>query len=127
MLLKREIRPDNRAIGAVVEAVCKGRGRGSLGRGCGFNSAISLTSILLQHEPQSWHDQATIEPRLGRDRSSIVVLDLGRLSSSQVRTIPQRTEVPIVARASSNCAAIGSRSGYDRSSSSCSILRPMKI
>ena len=60
MLLKREIRPENRAIGAVVEVVCKGRGSGSLGRGCGFNSATSLTSILLQHEPRSWHDQATI-------------------------------------------------------------------
>ena len=110
-----------------MEAVCKGCGSGSLGRGCGFNSATSLTSISLQHEPRSWHDRAMIGPRSGHDRASIVVLDLGRPPSSKVRMIPRRKEVPIMARSSSDLAAIGSRSGYDRSSSSCSVCRPMKI
>ena len=31
MLLKREIGPNSRVIGAVVEAICRGHGSGSLG------------------------------------------------------------------------------------------------
>ena len=93
-----------------MEAVCKGRGSGSLGRGCGFNSATSLTSILLQHEPRSWHDRATIGPRSGHDRASIVVLDLGRPPSSQVRMIPRRKEV----QSWHNRAPIAPRSGHDQ-------------
>ena len=127
MLLTRELGPKSWPIEAIVGVVWGRRGSGSLGRGCRFNSARRLTSISLQHEPRSWHDRATIRPRSGHDWASIVVLDLGRPPSSQVRMIPRRKEVPIVTRSSSDRAAIGSRSGYDRSSSSCSVCRPMKI
>ena len=37
MLLKGKLGPISGVIEAVVEAVCKGHGSGSLGQACGFN------------------------------------------------------------------------------------------
>ena len=67
MLLKREIGPILRAMNAVVEAVCRGRGSVSLGRRCSSRirrefrlifAPIDAT-IALDHG----HDQAAIGPR----------------------------------------------------------------
>ena len=42
-VLKRKIGPISWVIGAIVEAICKGRGSDSLGMGCGFNSTTPRT------------------------------------------------------------------------------------
>ena len=72
MLLKREIGPNSWVIGAVVEAICRGRGSGSLGRDCSFGIGRKLATILLH----SSHDyrrnrprSTTIEPRSGVDHA----------------------------------------------------------
>ena len=110
MLLKREIGPKSWPLEAVMGVVWRRRGSGSLGWGCRFNSATRLTSISLQHEPRSWHDQATIGPQSGHDLASIVDLDLSQPPSSQVRMIPRRKEV----QSWHDRAPIATRSGYDR-------------
>ena len=58
-----------------MEAICRGRGSGSLGIDRGFNSATiqprfggGLASILLQNN----HDRTTIAPQSRRDRAMIV-------------------------------------------------------
>ena len=74
MLLKREIGPLLRAMKAVVEAVCRGRGSVSLGRRRSFGishewASISATiSAFLGHasrrdRPRSWPDRASIGRR----------------------------------------------------------------
>ena len=42
---KEEIGPNSWVIGAIVEAICKGRGSGSTWRGRGFNSATIFDRI----------------------------------------------------------------------------------
>ena len=70
-----------------------------------------------------YHDHAMIVPRSGHDRGPGHASHAVR-SSGNDSTLK---EVPIMARSSSDRTAIGSRLGYDRSSSSCSVCRPMKI
>ena len=51
-----------------MEAICMGRGSGSLRRRRGFGIGHELALILLQSEPRSGHDRATIAPQSGVDR-----------------------------------------------------------
>ena len=59
MLLKREMGPNSWVIGAVVEAICRGRGSGSLGRDRSFGIGHELATILLH----SSHDYRRNRPR----------------------------------------------------------------
>ena len=69
-----------------MEAICKGRGSGSTWRGRGFNSATILTGF----KGQTASNFATIAPRSGHDRASIVILEIGRPPSDPVGSIPRR-------------------------------------
>ena len=120
---KEYIGPNSWVIGAVVEAICKGRGSSSLGRRRSSRIWGKLISILASNVPRSCHDQATIAPWSGHD-SGLGNASHAVWSSGNDSTLK---EVSIVARLSSDHAAIGSRSGYDRSSSSCFVCRLMKI
>ena len=71
MLLKRKIGPTIVAIGAVVEAVCKGRGSGSLGRRRSFRIGHELASILPRFPHFPSHDFCHDRPRSWPDRASI--------------------------------------------------------
>ena len=77
MLLKREIGSKSWAMEAIVEAVCKGRGSGSLGRRHSSWIHHELATNLLQFSFEMAMNFATIGPRSGHDRglghSSIAV------------------------------------------------------
>ena len=63
-LFKEDFSPKLWAIGAVVEAICKGRGSGSFGRRCGFQIGMEWATILLQKS----HDHTRTGPRSWVDR-----------------------------------------------------------
>ena len=71
MLLKREIGPILRAMKAVVEAVCRGRGSVSLGRRRSSWMDHELVTNLLQFSFEMAMSFATIGPRSGHDHAAI--------------------------------------------------------
>ena len=74
-------------------------------------SVVSLASILLPNSHDFCHDRATIAPRTGRDRATIVVIR--RSPSDQLETIPRRFHYEIswiAARSRRDRGSIGPRS-----------------
>ena len=71
MLLKREIGSKSWAMEAIVEAVCKGRGSGSLGRRRSSWIDHELATNLLQFSFEMATNFATIGPRSGHDHAAI--------------------------------------------------------
>ena len=71
MFLKMEIASKSWAMEAIVEAVCKGRGSGSLGRRRSSWMDHEFASIFLRNGHEFHHDRAAIGPRSRRDRAMI--------------------------------------------------------
>ena len=74
---KEEIGPNLWVIGAVMEAICRGRGSGSLGRDRSFGIGYELATICFKLAsdwprflPRSGHDRAMIGSRSGVDRGT---------------------------------------------------------
>ena len=80
-VLKRKIGSISWVIGAVVEAICKGRGSGSLGR---LRSSRNCDEFFLNLASISLHKNS----RSGHDRASIVIPELSRSSSDPIEVIP---------------------------------------
>ena len=78
MLLKREIGPNSWVIEAVVEADSWLRGSDSLGMDRGFNSTTNQLEFGFNFASIFSTIFATIAPRSGRYRASIMVLVLRR-------------------------------------------------
>ena len=108
--LKGKLARGSWAIEAVVEAVCRGHGRGTLGRHRGFQIGIEGATILprfsLQNSHDFCHDRATIGRRSGHDRGLIVILGLCRLPCDPVEAIPRRKL--------HDCGSIAPRPRFDR-------------
>ena len=81
MVLKRKLGRRSWAMEAIVEAVCKGRGSGSLGRRRSSWIDHELVTNLLQFSFEMATNFATIGPRSRHDRATILVLVI-RLSPS---------------------------------------------
>ena len=116
MLLKRNLVRRSWAMEAIVEAVCKGRGSGSLGRRRSSLMDHELVTNSLQFSFEMAMSFATIGPRSRRDRATIVVLVSYRSPSDRLEKISLR-QLP-------NYGSIAPRS---RSSSTHPQGRPMKI
>ena len=90
MLLKREIGPESWAIEAIVEALCKGHGSGSLGRDRSFGIGYELATIFLQSSLKGGQDFRHDRPRSGHDRASIMLQILQQLLFADRGLIPRR-------------------------------------
>ena len=71
--LKGKLARRSWAIEAVVEAICRGHGSGSLGRRRGFQIGHELRDNFASNEPRLHHDRATIVPQSGHDHGWIVI------------------------------------------------------
>ena len=117
MLIKREIGPESWAIEAIVEALCKGCGSGSLGRGRSFGIGYELAAIFLQSRLKGGHDFRHDRPRSRHDRASIVLQILQQLLSDDHGLIPRRMVCDrglIAPQSRLDRAAIAARSDRDR-------------
>ena len=104
--IRLEIVDDGGDLGASVAASwVRFRGQGSWLQ-CRDGLVMTKASILLPHRRNFRHDQATIAPRSGRDRATIVVLNLRRSHADRLELTPQRETC--------DCGSIAPRSRLDR-------------